>query len=258
MSQKEASREMGKFFEASDSEGTPWWAPTAATYRISARYEPRPPGRTPGSAVSASTPLAVASRRVACDNRALTMATLGTLKRGSVQIQRAAIKATGRIAARHLMEWLVAWAVVLVGVLEHSATSQLLAPRPPLSPEEFAELVANTSYVSRYCRATPTAAAADNFTTDLPPDNDTEVTTLPTMSTLPTASSEETDSEPEYDEDAGAEVGAEEPLLASLTAVASSVGVRAFRGVGSNHSAVAVGTVHGRHVVIEPDLKVSQ
>ncbi|XP_049947194.1 uncharacterized protein LOC126455485 [Schistocerca serialis cubense] len=187
------------------------------------------------------------------------MATLGTLKRGSVQIQRAAIKATGRIAARHLMEWLVAWAVVLAGVLEHSATSQLLAPRPPLSPEEFAELVANTSYVSRYCRATPTAAAADNFTTDLPPDNDTEVTTLPTMSTLPTASSEETDSEPEYEEDAeaevGAEVGVEEPLLASLTAVASSVGVRTFRGVGSNHSGVAIGAVHGRHVVIEPDLK---
>ncbi|XP_049800163.1 uncharacterized protein LOC126235485 [Schistocerca nitens] len=182
------------------------------------------------------------------------MATLGTLKRGSVQIQRAAIKATGRIAARHLMEWLVAWAVVLVGVLEHSATSQLLAPRPPLSPEEFAELVANSSYVSRYCHATPTAAA-DNFTADLPPDNDTEVTTLSTMSTLPTASSEEADSEPEYEEDAGAEMGAEEPLLASLTAVAPSVGVRAFRGVGSNHSGVAIGAVHGRHVVVEPDLK---
>ncbi|XP_069705338.1 uncharacterized transporter slc-17.2-like isoform X4 [Periplaneta americana] len=79
------------------------------------------------------------------------MAAFGKLKRGSVQLQRAAIKASGRIGARHVMVGMVVLGLVLSGFVERSATVALLALSDPLSSADFAEYVANTSYVTRYC-----------------------------------------------------------------------------------------------------------
>ncbi|XP_066994039.2 sialin [Anabrus simplex] len=82
-----------------------------------------------------------------------TAATIaGRIKRGSVQIQQAGIKASGRIGTRAMMAFLVMWAMVLQGLVQHSATVTLMALSDPLSSEDFAEYVANTSYVTRYCR----------------------------------------------------------------------------------------------------------
>ncbi|KAJ9577118.1 hypothetical protein L9F63_006326, partial [Diploptera punctata] len=79
------------------------------------------------------------------------MAAFGRFKRSSVQLQRAAIKASGGIGARHVMVGMIIFGLILSGFVERSATVALLALSDPLSSEDFAEYVANTSYVTRYC-----------------------------------------------------------------------------------------------------------
>nr|CAD7402346.1 unnamed protein product [Timema poppensis] len=79
------------------------------------------------------------------------MAAMTRIKRGSMQIQRAAIKAGGRIGARNLMMVIVVFGLILSGLVQHSATVALMALSDPLSSADFAEYVANTSYVTRYC-----------------------------------------------------------------------------------------------------------
>ncbi|GLG98348.1 Membrane transporter [Gryllus bimaculatus] len=69
-----------------------------------------------------------------------------------------------RIGARTIMTALVVWALVLQGLIQHSPSVALLTlAEPALSSEEFAEYVANTSYVTRYCRpGNVSDAAADD------------------------------------------------------------------------------------------------
>ncbi|PNF40105.1 hypothetical protein B7P43_G09986 [Cryptotermes secundus] len=88
------------------------------------------------------------------------MAAFGKLKRGSVQLQRAAIKASGRIGARHVMVGMVVLGLLLSGFVERSASVALLSLSDPLSSADFAEYVTNTSYVTQYC-------ASFNDTNDL-------------------------------------------------------------------------------------------
>ena len=49
------------------------------------------------------------------------------------------------------MVGMVILGLILSGFVERSATVALLALSNPLSSEDFAEYVANTSYVTRYC-----------------------------------------------------------------------------------------------------------
>ncbi|PSN51173.1 hypothetical protein C0J52_06075 [Blattella germanica] len=59
------------------------------------------------------------------------------------------------------MVCMVALGLVLSGFVERSATVALLALSDPLSSAEFAEYVANTSYVTRYCASINETEQAD-------------------------------------------------------------------------------------------------
>jgi hypothetical protein len=59
--------------------------------------------------------------------------------------------ASGRIGARHVMVGMVVLGLVLSGFVERSASVALLSLSDPLSSADFAEYVANTSYVTQYC-----------------------------------------------------------------------------------------------------------
>ncbi|KAJ8974732.1 hypothetical protein NQ317_010610 [Molorchus minor] len=78
---------------------------------------------------------------------------LSTIKRGSIQFQRAAKAVNDQIGSRQVLAVFVITGFVLCGVVEQSASVALRANSPSsYSAEEFAEYVENTSYITRYCQ----------------------------------------------------------------------------------------------------------
>ncbi|CAH1175771.1 unnamed protein product [Phaedon cochleariae] len=78
---------------------------------------------------------------------------LQTLKRGSIQVQRAAKVVNDQIGSRQVLCIFVVTGFVLCGVVEQSASVALRAnSTSSYSAHEFAEYVENTSYITRYCQ----------------------------------------------------------------------------------------------------------
>lgn len=98
---------------------------------------------------------------------------LSTLKRGSIQVQRAAKVVNGKnnkkkltqgteaisfiivdqIGSRQVLAAFVITGFVLCGIVEQSASVALRAnSTSSISAEEFAEYVENTSYITQYCQ----------------------------------------------------------------------------------------------------------
>ncbi|XP_050308840.1 sialin-like [Anthonomus grandis grandis] len=79
---------------------------------------------------------------------------LNTLKRGSVQLQKAAkVLVNDQIGSRQVLAAFVLTGFILCGIVEQSASVALRAnSTSSYSVEEFAEYVENTSYITRYCQ----------------------------------------------------------------------------------------------------------
>nr|CAH7751468.1 unnamed protein product [Callosobruchus chinensis] len=78
---------------------------------------------------------------------------ISTIKRGSIQVQRAAKVVNDRLGSRQLLCAFVTTGFVLCGIVEQSASVALRANSPsPYTAAEFAEYVENTSYITRYCQ----------------------------------------------------------------------------------------------------------
>ncbi|KAK5649238.1 hypothetical protein RI129_000267 [Pyrocoelia pectoralis] len=78
---------------------------------------------------------------------------LSTLKRGSIQVQKAAKVVNDQIGSRQVLAFFVITGFVLCGVVEQSASVALRAnSSSSITAEEFAEYVENTSYITRYCQ----------------------------------------------------------------------------------------------------------
>ncbi|XP_065157399.1 sialin-like [Atheta coriaria] len=78
---------------------------------------------------------------------------LATLKRSSVQLQKAAKVVNEQIGNRQLLLFFSITGFILAGVIEQSASVTLRAnSTSPYSSAEFAEYVENTSYITRYCQ----------------------------------------------------------------------------------------------------------
>lgn len=76
-----------------------------------------------------------------------------TFKRGSIQVQKAAKVVNSQIGNAQVLAVFVLGGFVLCGVVEQSASVALRAnSTATYSPEEFAEYVENTSYITRYCQ----------------------------------------------------------------------------------------------------------
>lgn len=87
---------------------------------------------------------------------------LGTFKRGSIQVQKAAREVKDKIGSRQMLTVFVTTGFVLCGVVEQSAMVALLANNPsPISAAEFADYVENTSYITRYCQPPDTFNITD-------------------------------------------------------------------------------------------------
>ncbi|XP_076267942.1 sialin-like isoform X1 [Rhynchophorus ferrugineus] len=100
---------------------------------------------------------------------------LSPLKRGSVQLQKAAKVVNDQIGSRQVLAVFVLTGFVLCGVVEQSASVALrVNSTSSYSAAEFAEYVENTSYITRYCQ---------------PPDqrnqNDSEYSTIHVVRHIP-------------------------------------------------------------------------
>lgn len=78
---------------------------------------------------------------------------INTLKRGSIQINKAVKIVNDKIGSRQLLAVFVATGFCLCGIVEQSASVALRAnSTSSYSAAEFAEYVENTSYISSYCQ----------------------------------------------------------------------------------------------------------
>ncbi|XP_063243181.1 sialin-like [Bacillus rossius redtenbacheri] len=75
----------------------------------------------------------------------------GSRLQGGMSPSTSPAQAESGDCARHVMTLMVVAGLVLSGVIQQSSTVALMALSDPLSSAEFAEYVANTSYVTRYC-----------------------------------------------------------------------------------------------------------